>query len=219
MDHYDGFDLAFPNAEHAAQAAAADITAVLGVALRQRGRSVLAVCGGNSAAMVLRHLHLDHPLVVFATDERWVSLDSSERNDRVLIERFGESSVVRAPYSGQINNDADRWATMIWQHGTPDAVLLSMADDGHIASLFPGSTTLASHAPVVIETNSPKPPSSRLSMSASLLRQVPYRLVLAIGGEKATVIHQIRQGREVPATRITPTRWYLDSAASSANGG
>jgi hypothetical protein len=42
---------------------------------------------------------------------------------------------------------------------------------------------------------------------------------MAIGNEKASMIDQLRQGHDVPATRIKPTRWYLDNAASSMNGG
>ncbi|MFM8867499.1 MAG: 6-phosphogluconolactonase [Ilumatobacteraceae bacterium] len=205
--------------DDAAQASACDIVRHLEEAYRTRGRSVLTVCGGRSVALVLRHLRLAHPVTVIATDERCVPLDSPERNDRALIDHFGESAVIRAPHSDDPRRDAEEWAARLWQMGTPDVALLSMADDGHVASLFPRRSTLDSQSPVVIEWDSPKPPSVRVSLSAARIRCIPHRLVLAIGRDKAAMIDQIRQGHDVPATRIKPTRWYLDSAASSANGG
>jgi len=205
--------------DDAARASARDLAEHLAHAHRARGRSVLAVCGGRSVALVLRHLHPTHRVTVIATDERWVPLDSPERNDRALIDHFGESSVIRAPHSSDPRRDAEEWAARLWQTGTPDVALLSMADDGHVASLFLRSTTLDTRSSVVIEWDSPKPPLVRMSLSVVTIHCIPHRLVLAIGRDKASMIDQIRQGHDVPATRIKPTRWYLDSAASSTNGG
>lgn len=196
-----------------------DVSQHLAATFRHRGRCILAVSGGHSTALVLPLLELTHPITVISVDERWLPLDSLERNDRLFIKHFGERSVIRMPYSREVERDARAWSEIIWQYGTPDVALVSMAEDGHVGSLFPRHSTVRSHAPVVIESRSPKPPAIRLSMSASLIRQIPHRLLLAIGSEKAPMIAQIRQGHDVPATRIKPTRWYLDRAASNANGG
>ena len=219
MIHDEGLSTPHPTEDDAARACAHDLAQYLEEAHRARGRSVLAICGGRSVALVLRHLRLAHPVNVIASDERWVPLDSPERNDHLLIAHFGEASVVRAPYSGNAQRDAETWATRLWQVGTPDVVLLSMAHDGHVASLFPRRTTLESQSPIVIEWDSPKPPLVRLTMSLPMIRCIPHRLVMAIGGEKSSMIDQVRQGHDAPAARTKPTRWYLDSAASSANGG
>lgn len=196
-----------------------DINRQLAQAHRTRGRSVLAVCGGRSAALVLQHLQIDYVTTVIATDERWLPLDSADRNDQLLCRHFGESTVIRLPYTGNVVEDTKTWAGNVWAIGTPDVALLSMADDGHVASLFPQHDSLNTTTPFVIERNSPKPPLVRVSFSISMIRCIPNRLVMAIGNEKASMIDQLRQGHDVPATRIKPTRWYLDSAASSTNGG
>lgn len=218
---YDAPGLSHPflNEESAVRSCARDVARYLAEAHRVRGCCVLAVAGGRSTSLVLDHLQIAHPVTVICVDERWVPPESSERNDHRLIEHFGEESIIRVPFSGDVQEDARAWMDRIWQYGTPDIALLSMADDGHVGSLFPAHPTLHEHVPVVIEPMSPKPPSIRLSMSISLIRRIPHRLLLAIGGEKASMVSQIRQGHHVPATRISPTRWYLDSAASNANGG
>jgi 6-phosphogluconolactonase len=211
--------LPYANEEDAARSCAFDITRLLADAQRNHGRCVLSVAGGRSTELVLRHLRLDHPVMVICVDERWVGPESPERNDRLVLEHFGIEQTVRMPYSGHLESDARDWANLMWQYGTPDVALLSMADDGHVGSLFPERPTLHSHSTVVVESVSPKPPAIRLSMSVSMIRRIPHRLILAIGNQKAPMISQIRQGHQVPATRIKPTRWYLDSAASNVNGG
>lgn len=219
MRNEPGFASPFHSEDVAARACALDIADHLSRAHRSRGRSVLAICGGRSVALVLQHLRIEHATTVIATDERWVPFDSPDRNDQLLCRHFGESSVVRLPYTDDLAGDAKTWSSNLWNIGTPDVVLLSMADDGHVASLFPRHDTLHSFAPIVIEQNSPKPPLVRVSFSIATIRCIPNRLIMAIGSEKAPMIDQVRQGHDVPATRIKPTRWYLDNAASSANGG
>lgn len=214
-----GLDAPYPTEVEAAQACASDIARILGTAFRSRGRCVFATCGGRSAALVLRLLEVEHPVIVVPSDERWLPLDSPERNDLQLIGRFDDRSVIRPPFSGDVVDDANDFARSIWSIGTPDVVLLSMADDGHVASLFPNSDNQRSSCDVIIETRSPKPPSTRLSLSYASLRKVPHRLMMAIGADKTQMIDHVRQGFTTPATRTRPTRWYLDSAASSANGG
>ena len=214
-----GFASPFHSEDDAARACAIEIADKLARAHRARGRSVLAICGGRSAALVLQHLQIERATTVIATDERWLPLDSAERNDQLLGRHFGESSVVRLPYTGEVVEDADTWAGHLWAIGTPDVALLSMADDGHVASLFPQHESLHACSPIIIERHSPKIPLVRVSFSIAMIRRIPNRLVMAIGNEKAPMIDQLRQGHDVPATRIKPTRWYLDSAASSANGG
>ena len=219
MRNEQGFASPFTSEDDAARACALEITGLLEQASRSRGRSVLAVCGGRSAALVLRHLPVDDATIVIATDERWLPFDSPDRNDQLLCEHFGEPSVIRLPFTGDVDEDAKRWARNLWSLGTPDVALLSMAEDGHVASLFPRHDTLNSSAPLVIEHESPKPPLVRVSFSIAMIRCIPNRLLMAIGNEKASMIDQLRQGHDVPATRIKPTRWYLDNAASSMNGG
>ena len=219
MRNEPGFSSPFHSEVDAARSCALEITDHLARAHRSRGRSVLAVCGGRSAALVLPHLTINHAVTVIAADERWLPLDSLDRNDQMLIRHFGESSVVRLPFGRDVSEDAKTWARHLWNIGTPDVVLLSMADDGHVASLFPQHDSLKSFAPLIIERDSPKPPLIRVSLSIATIRSIPNRLLMAIGNEKASMIDQVRQGHDVPATRIKPTRWYLDSAASSANGG
>ena len=54
-----------------------------------------------------------------------------------------------------------------------DIVLLSMGEDGHIASLFPNHI-YPEEQMVVVERSSPKPPKERVSMSYQQLNKAHY---------------------------------------------
>ena len=70
-----------------------------------------------------------------------------------------------------------------------DLIFLGMGEDGHVASLFPNASaeTIASPAPFLTISDSPKPPSRRISLSYSVIgaaREV-WGLVAGAGKEQA----------------------------------
>ena len=64
-----------------------------------------------------------------------------------------------------------------------DLVLLSLGEDGHIASLFPGQT-YNTHSLVIPVDDAPKDPTSRISLTASALSNCSHMILLATGTEK-----------------------------------
>ena len=84
-------------------------------------------------------------LHIWFSDERFTALDDPDRNDSSLIEGFGlcRSQIVfhRVGVDGDLEIAAANYAAELELElgGHPfDAVVLSMGEDGHIASLFPG---------------------------------------------------------------------------------
>jgi 6-phosphogluconolactonase len=101
-----------------------------------------------------------------------------------------------------------------------DLVLLGLGEDGHTASIFPGTEVLnESHrlvaAPWVIKLN-----SHRITMTLPVLNNAATTIFLVSGDSKATILHEVLDGKPAtfPAQAIQPTSgeliWLADSAAA-----
>lgn len=198
---------------------ATDVADLLDAAVGLTGRAVLAVCGGTTAAGVLRGLARDarglERVTVLLTDERCVPEHGDDRNEtmvRAALEGTGATVMGVGPADDPVAAAASYAARTT--HLRIDVAFLSLADDGHVASLFPGHPSLGDARGVVPVTHSPKPPSDRVSMSVARLRGAHHRLVAAIGGAKHGAVARVRAGERGPSALIEPTRWYLDRAAS-----
>ena len=82
-----------------------------------------------------------------------------------------------------------------------DVVLLSMGDDGHIASLFPGHL-YSKDADVIVEYNSPKLPNKRISISYRKLNKTHNVFKIILGQPKRQAISLIFQGYDLPINRV-----------------
>ena len=104
-------------------------------------------------------------LHIWFSDERFVPHDNPDRSDTTSISGFGmcKSQIVfhRVADSGDLEEAAQGYAEEVDDEldARPfDAVILSMGEDGHIASLFPGLLDPEFAGSTVAVHNSPKAP-------------------------------------------------------------
>ena len=108
---------------------------------------------------------------------------------------------------------------------TFDLIFLGMGDDGHTASIFPGTTAIHEQARWVMaqEHNFPPPPLvSRITFTPPILNAAANVVVLVTGAGKAGRLKQVLYGSYqpdiLPAQIVKPAHgklvWMVDEAAT-----
>lgn len=177
---------------------AAGIAESLTAAIGARGLASLVVSGGRSPVRlfeILRTQPLDWDRVCVAlADERWVAPDDAASNERLVRDVLLKDHAASARFLGLKNGapTPDLGAVSAWETFARvprpfDAVILGMGDDGHTASLFPGSPNLPralNPAAVAgcVGMWAPVAPHPRLSLNLTALLD-SRRIVVLITGE------------------------------------
>src|SRR5262249_31947203 len=101
---------------------------------------------------------------------------------------------------------------------TLDLVLLGIGDDGHTASLFPGTEVLHVEDRIAAEVFVPRLDAWRVTITKPVIRAAKARMVLAAGAAKRPILEQVRAGADYPIAQVTrdagETWWLVDRAAA-----
>lgn len=101
-----------------------------------------------------------------------------------------------------------------------DLLVLGIGDDGHTASLFPGSSVLFERIRKTVHVaNSPKPPPNRITITPPVIEGARHLLLLAVGMEKAHAVARALASPfpidEIPARLARWGAWLLDRSAAA----
>ena len=221
------------NSAELLQSAANDFAILAGELLSTKPKIRVLLTGGSLgiaflAALADKKLEWDRVWLMFS-DERFVPLEHQDRNEHQGITAWPElaSMLNRFPATDIELEAAAAETTAALEAelgplgaGTAcfDLTVLGMGPDAHIASLFPGHTQADSW--VVAESNSPKPPAARLSLSYQALNRSERVWFLAAGESKAWAVAQsLDPASGLPAGRVrgrSQTVWYLDQEITDA---
>ena len=202
----------WPDAAEASRAAAEAIADWLMAGLAEDDKATFVATGGTTPGGVydlLSTLALpwEH-ICVTLSDERLVPPTHADSNERLLRERLLVGEAARAQlqplWSDALDpEDAAEAADAAVAELLPaDVVLLGMGEDGHIASLFPGSPVLdegldphGGACVIAVPAGAPAPAQGRLSLTLHALRQA-YLVIVLISGDKKRFV--IEEGEGLP---------------------
>lgn len=192
----------------------------LRTAITARGRASLVVSGGRSPIPFFHELSaqaLDWSNVwVTLADERWVPPSSPDSNERLVLENLltGTASAahwvpLKSPSVSAAQALAEREAAVTAMPRPFDCVVLGMGDDGHTASLFPGSGALqAAGNEWLAAVAAPVPPNvqqPRITMTLSALLASRQIFLPLAGDDKWRVYRRALAGAtplELPIAAI-----------------
>ena len=213
-----GYSLkSYPKRLEALDVVAKHLVQLLESALQHKSRITFGVCGGRSAEALFPLLAASSlpwtSIDVVLVDERWVSTQSAESNEKLVRDNLLQGHASAATLVGLKTHqdravDAlDAVEQRLDKVELPiDVLLISMGDDGHIASLFPYGSENSENNRRVAAATSPLPPYERISLSPWVLGN-SQRIILPVFGEgKQALFNQAIQ--EGPTTEY-PVRHVL----------
>jgi 6-phosphogluconolactonase len=236
--------------EESPPALAADATETF-VRLAQRavasnGLFRVALSGGSTPRLLYGLLASDtfrqevpwEHIRFFFGDERWVPRTSKESNYRLANdELFKKVSVDPAnvfpmPTEGLSPDEAAaqyedtlRAQFNLKENEVPsfDLIFLGMGDDGHTASIFPGTSAVHEREKLVVAPYVEKLAAHRITLTPPVLQAAEEVVFLVIGESKAPALKQVLEGLlnidEYPAQLLRQAQgrvtWYVDRSAAS----
>lgn len=158
-------------------------------------------------------------LRLYFVDERAVPPGDPESNFRLAREHLLEPIGIPADHVHRMRGEAADLDQAAREYEAQlehrlDLVVLGIGEDGHIASLFPGSPLLEERTRrVAAVTDSPKPPPRRLTLTPRVLAEARRVLVVSEGRDKSAVAMRALEGadapRDVPARLVRDARWIV----------
>lgn len=223
--------------EELARLTAETLAARLDLALDERDRASIALAGGETPKAAYRRLGLERlpweRVDVLLGDERWVPADDPASNARMVRETLLQGEAGRQAHFHPVPTElaspeasADAYAELIAQlcPGSPprlDLVLLGLGDDGHTASLFPGTAACG-----IIDswvTTSTGKGLPRITATAPLLSAARQVIVLVSGGGKRQALGRLLDPAapvaDTPAKLVAPATEVLILADREAAAG
>jgi len=237
-----GFEIKIaPDAMALAREAAQEFHRLTEAAVQERGLFSVALSGGNTPRAVYSLLASEHKQLpwdrihIFFGDERHVPPDHPDSNFRMARESLLSKVPIPEKNIHRIHAELDAEAAAaeydqhlrdffrLGNYDWPrfDLIFLGIGEDGHTASLFPGSKALTETSRRVAANWVEKFKTFRITFSFPVLNHAAEVVFLVSGAGKAQILSEIlRPGtQKYPVQSVQPENgrllWLVDQDAGS----
>lgn len=226
----------FSDAESVTEEVIADLMALISARTWLGNETHIALTGGRvGGAIAAGLLGIDEIvnnqlLHIWWSDERYVPIGHSDRNDFVLPPLSESARIKIHAVPGPDSTESPEQAAQEYaktlhlctttrfcaDNTLMDVTILSIGPDGHVASLFPHSQQLDSTAGTLAIIDSPKPPPVRVTWTYPTINASQEVWLVSCGEEKAPIISALITGTtiaEIPASGVRgkqKTRLIID---------
>jgi 6-phosphogluconolactonase len=215
---------------------------VITAAVCERGRCLIGLSGGHTPRGVYRRLadllmaqsvDMSGACFIFV-DERMVPPDDPDSNygmvrreliSHIPIPPLHVCRIRGEAKAGIAARDYERELQEVFLPfaGRCDLILLGVGEDGHTASLFPGSPVLREIQNKASAVYVPHLGAWRVTLTLPVINCARAVFFLVTGGQKAAIVGRIlastKSSEALPATLVRPDpgtlRWMLDAEAAS----
>ena len=231
----------FPNAESLAQATAEQVIEIAKQAIEHSGKFIISLSGGSTPSYLYSLLAKPpfrdqipwNKTFVFWGDERVVASDSKLNNayrarnlllDHVPIPAININPI---PVDLEPTKSAEKYESTIKNFFGKDApsfdiILLGLGENGHTASLFPGSDVVFENKRLIREVYVEEQKMFRITMTPPLINQARNIIFMVTGNNKAEILKNVlfgpQQPDKFPAQIIKNEKgilyWFVDEKAA-----
>ncbi|MHB1465458.1 MAG: 6-phosphogluconolactonase [Thermoleophilia bacterium] len=233
----------YPDSEHFVDGSADFIAGLAARAVAERGRFAIALSGGSTPRPIYARLatgayaeRIDWPRVhIFFGDERCVPPDDSRSNYRMAREALLDHVPLPPGNIHRIRGEDDpAQAALAYAQEVQrlfrsasapafDLICLGMGENGHTASLFPGTAALREQVRWVVPQYVEVMTTWRVTFTTVLINAARHIAFFAAGTGKADVLWRVHEGPYqpdvLPSQLIQPVHgqlhWLVDAAAGA----
>lgn len=209
-------------------------------AITEHGAFFVALSGGSTPKEIYQKLasqeykdRIDWTRVhLFWSDERSVPPTSSDSNYHMAVDAglktlpIPKAQIHRMVAEETIDKNATHYETLIKEtlKGKPfDLIMLGMGEDGHTASLFPGTKALKETKRLVIPNHILKQDTWRMTFTYPLINAAKQTAIYVLGDKKKERLSSVLQPKpEAPpfpiqkiGTKEHPALWIVDKDAGA----
>ena len=149
-------------------------------------------------------------IIFWTVDDRWLPKKDDNSNQKLINSFFFNSpaKVLEFEYSSSTSSkDANDYSNKLEENIKDfDAVILGIGEDGHIASLFPGTAAVHNNTDLYVSNEVNIITKWRVTATYKLLTQVEKVYFLVTGENKKEILSTILDDGKTPANKLINDR-------------